>query len=81
MDFQQILGQLIIGALIGWIAANLTHSKGGLVRNIIIGVLGSYLGSVLADAVNISPTGQLSQLAFSIAGACVLLVGGKALFK
>ena len=36
----QFLGWLIIGALIGWLASKIMHGKGGLLRNIILGVAG-----------------------------------------
>lgn len=81
MDISHIIGRLIVGAIIGFFAARITKSEGGLIRNIIIGICGSYLGSVLANTLHVSATSLLSQLAFSIAGACILLVGGKALFK
>ena len=32
---------LILGALIGWIASKLMDSRGGLLRNLILGVAGS----------------------------------------
>ena len=32
---------LILGALIGWIASKLMGSRGGLIRNLILGVVGS----------------------------------------
>ena len=31
---------LILGALIGWIASKLMGSRGGLIRNLILGVVG-----------------------------------------
>ena len=37
----QFLGWLIIGALIGWLASKIMHGKGGLLRNIILGVAGA----------------------------------------
>ena len=35
---------LILGALIGWIASKLMGSRGGLIRNLILGVVGSAVG-------------------------------------
>ena len=39
---------LILGALIGWIASKLMGSRGGLIRNLILGVVGSAVGNWLA---------------------------------
>ena len=36
---------LILGALIGWIASKLMGSRGGLIRNLILGVVGSAVGN------------------------------------
>lgn len=41
---------LILGALIGWIASKLMGSRGGLIRNLILGVVGSAVGNWLAGA-------------------------------
>lgn len=38
---------LILGALIGWIASKLMGSRGGLIRNLILGVVGSAVGNWL----------------------------------
>jgi uncharacterized membrane protein YeaQ/YmgE (transglycosylase-associated protein family) len=35
------IGWMIIGALIGWVASKIMHGKGGLIRNIIVGIAGS----------------------------------------
>jgi len=43
------IGWLILGALIGWIASKIMHGKGGLLRNIIVGIAGAVLGGWLAD--------------------------------
>ena len=36
---------IILGALIGWIASKLMGTKGGLIRNLILGVVGSAVGN------------------------------------
>ena len=76
----QILIQLLAGAVVGWLASRITNSKGGLVRNVVIGLLGSYLGSVLAYLLQVNADSKLVIFVFSVIGACLLTVGGKALF-
>lgn len=39
-----MIGALILGALVGWIAGKLMNVEGGLLRNIVIGVVGSFGG-------------------------------------
>jgi len=70
-----ILGRLLLGALIGWLASKIMHGKGGLIRNIIVGIAGSVLGGWLADWVGIGTGNLLSFGGFLIAlgGACLLI--------
>ena len=41
----RLLGTLITGALVGWIAGKLMDMEGSLLRNIVVGVVGSMVGS------------------------------------
>ena len=77
----ELIGSLVIGAIIGWAAAKITKSKGGLVRNIVIGILGSALGPYLANMIGLNVTSDIMSLLVSIGGACVLIIVGKFLFK
>ena len=43
------LGTLLIGAVAGWIAEKLTRSDMGLIMNVIVGVIGAYIGAFLAN--------------------------------
>ena len=42
-----MLGSLIMGAIVGWIAGKLMGLEGGLLRNIIVGIIGSFVGACL----------------------------------
>ena len=70
------LGRLLIGALIGWIASKIMHGKGGLLRNIIVGIAGSVIGGWLADYAGIGSGNVWSFGGFLIAvgGACILIL-------
>lgn len=69
-----IIWFLIIGALAGWIAGELTKGQGfGLVGNLIVGILGAILGGYLFGILNISAGGLLGRLIMSVVGAVVLL--------
>lgn len=78
-------GTLLIGALAGWIAERLTSSDHGLIRNIILGVLGAYIGFFLAHLLGIR-LGEIFEgwfwgnLIVSVIGAVILIVGYRALF-
>jgi uncharacterized membrane protein YeaQ/YmgE (transglycosylase-associated protein family) len=74
-----IIGTIVIGGLAGWIAEKLTNSNMGLIANIVVGILGSLVGGILANALNIR-LGEMfhgwfwGNLLVSIAGAVVLIV-------
>lgn len=69
-----ILWFLIIGALAGWIAGELTKGSGfGLLGNIIVGVLGALLGGYVFALFNVTTYGLLGDLVMSVIGAVILL--------
>jgi uncharacterized membrane protein YeaQ/YmgE (transglycosylase-associated protein family) len=72
------LGTLLIGALAGWIAEKVTASKMGLFMNIILGIVGSYIGAFIAEAVGLELGGVFQgwfwgNLIVSAAGAILLI--------
>jgi uncharacterized membrane protein YeaQ/YmgE (transglycosylase-associated protein family) len=73
------LGTILIGGIAGWIAEKLTGSDMGLFMNIIVGIIGSFLGAFVANAVGIR-LGEVFQgwfwgnLLVSVFGAVILLV-------
>lgn len=70
-----ILWFLIIGALAGWIAGELTKGEGfGLLGNILVGVVGALLGGYLFGLLGINSYGLIGDLIMSVIGALVLLL-------
>ena len=72
------IGTLFIGALAGIIADKVMKSNHGLLMNIVIGIIGSYIGAFLANAFGIQ-LGEIFQgwfwgnLIVAAVGAVVLL--------
>jgi len=68
---------LILGGLSGWIASKLTgnNARMGIGLNILVGVLGAYIGGWLAGIFGLGPATGLNPWSFiiSIVGAVVLL--------
>lgn len=67
-----ILIALIIGGIIGWIAAALTGRREGIFGSIAIGIVGSIIGGILASLFH--STNQ-AYLTFSWAGFLWSIVG------
>ena len=75
-----ILGSILIGALVGWIASRIMKSKGGLLFYIIAGIVGGALGSWIAGIIGLGG-GLLVQLAIGVAGTCLLIWLCRLIFK
>ncbi len=75
-DLTALLIFLAIGLVAGWLAS-LILGGGGLVRNLIVGVIGAFVGGWLLSAVGISlPIGNalLSQIITATIGAIVVIL-------
>lgn len=74
MGIGGLIGFLIIGLIAGYIAEKVTRSNHGLITNLIIGVIGAFVGGFLADALglNFAP-GFWSSLIVATVGAIIFL--------
>jgi uncharacterized membrane protein YeaQ/YmgE (transglycosylase-associated protein family) len=70
-----ILTWILVGALAGWIAGELMRGHGfGLVGNIVVGIVGAFVGGLLFSALGIGPgLGLIGSLITAVVGAVVLL--------
>jgi len=73
-----IIGTLLIGGIAGWIAEKLTNSRHGLLTNIIIGIIGAYIGGFLANVIGLKIAVIFQgwfwgNLLVSVVGAVVLI--------
>lgn len=72
------IGTLIIGGLAGWIAERVMKADHGLVMNVIVGIIGSYIGAFLANALGLR-LGEIfsgwfwGNLIVAVIGAIVLI--------
>ncbi|MCW0209290.1 MAG: GlsB/YeaQ/YmgE family stress response membrane protein [Achromobacter sp.] len=73
MNEVSIVGAVLIGILAGWIAEQVTGRDHGLVTNLVVGIIGAFLGAVIANALNIGFAGFWGSLIVSTVGAIVLL--------
>ncbi len=65
---------LIIGAIAGWASGELVYGDGfGLVRNIVIGILGALLGGFVFRILGVKTTGLIGDLVMATVGAVLLL--------
>ena len=77
MDGYGIIATLIIGALAGWIASMIMNKDAsmGAVANIIVGIIGSFIGGWVFSLLGFTTSGGLfNTILVSVVGACILLV-------
>lgn len=74
IDLYALLLFLLIGLVAGWIASRLVRGDGfGLVGNMIVGVVGAFVGSRLFHMAGIDAYGVIGDLVTAVVGAAVLL--------
>jgi uncharacterized membrane protein YeaQ/YmgE (transglycosylase-associated protein family) len=66
---------IIIGGFAGWIAGMIVGSRHWIFTNILIGILGSWLGSQIADIANVAVNGSIAHFIAALVGSVVILWG------
>ena len=74
ISFEHLCILLVVGALAGWLAALIFRGRGlGLAGNLVVGVLGSFVGNWLFRLVGFHATTSLATFLAALAGALALL--------
>ena len=68
-----LIGAIIIGILAGFIANKIMGKGGGLLWNLVLGVIGGFASGFLFDLLNITWGGTIGQLGTAVVGAVVVL--------
>lgn len=70
-----IIGWLIIGGLIGWVASIImrTDAQQGILLNIVVGIVGAFIAGLLFTGGSINRDVNLTSILVSLLGAVVLL--------
>lgn len=67
------IAAIIIGGLAGWIASALMKTNTGIFLNIILGIVGAAIASLLFGLIGISFGGWFGYLIAGLLGACILI--------
>jgi uncharacterized membrane protein YeaQ/YmgE (transglycosylase-associated protein family) len=73
MNEVSIIGAIVIGILAGWIAEQVMGREHGLLTNLVVGVVGAFLGAFIASMMGVGFAGFWGSLVVSTIGAIVLL--------
>ena len=68
-----IVRSLIIGAFAGWIAGKIMKKEGSMLRNIILGFAGSFVGSIVFRFIGLRSSGLIGEILVSVVGACIVI--------
>ena len=81
--YMNFLLWIVLGALAGWIADMMMKSEHGTLEDIILGILGSFVGGLVMNFLGQSGvTGfNLYSLVVSVVGAVVIIALGRMLHK
>jgi uncharacterized membrane protein YeaQ/YmgE (transglycosylase-associated protein family) len=73
---------IIVGAVIGWVASMIVQTRGGLLVDIVVGIVGALLaGYLFGRATFMSGNFHIEALLWSLLGAVILLAVFKLLFR
>lgn len=64
---------IVIGGLAGWIAGMIAGTRHWLFTNILIGIAGSWLGSQLADLLDIVVRGSIGHFIAALVGSIIII--------
>jgi uncharacterized membrane protein YeaQ/YmgE (transglycosylase-associated protein family) len=64
---------LIVGLIAGWVADKIMKRDHSLIMNLVVGVVGAYIGAFLFNLFGLATTGFIGALVVAIVGAVVLL--------
>ena len=74
MTGNQLIWFLLIGLIAGWLAGKIMKGSGfGLIGDLVVGVLGAFLGGWLFSLLGITTWGILGSILVALVGALVLL--------
>ena len=76
MTLETLLWWIVVGLIAGWLASAVVGGGYGLIGDIVVGVVGAFLGGFLFRALNVSaPFGGIAgTIVVAFVGAVVLLV-------
>lgn len=76
-----IIWSIIIGAIAGCIGTAIMQENTSWVKNIILGILGGFVGGALFGLIGFNANGMIARLIVSVIGACICIWIGRKLFQ
>jgi uncharacterized membrane protein YeaQ/YmgE (transglycosylase-associated protein family) len=66
---------LVVGGIVGWLASLLmnTDAQMGIVANVVVGVVGAFLGPLIMNALGLGSADPLAGVVIAMGGAAALI--------
>lgn len=77
-----ILAWIVVGLIAGWLANMVVHSRGGLIFDMILGIVGAVVGGFLASAlfgVDMTTGVNITTILVAFIGAIIVVMAVRAL--
>ena len=68
-----VIWWIVVGLVVGLIASFIMRGGYGIIGDIIVGIVGAFLGGFLASLVGIGAGGLLGTIIIAVIGACILI--------
>lgn len=70
-----IIGWIVLGGLAGWVASMISKENGGLLKNIVVGIIGAFIGGFVFSTLGGSEVTGFNFYSFIVAlvGALILI--------
>lgn len=74
-----LLTAIIVGGIAGWIATMIMHAQNSILIDIILGIIGAFVGTLIVNAFGIpGVTGlNISSIIVSLIGAIIVIAIGR----
>ena len=72
-----LIWSLILGAIAGFIATGIMHENTSWIKNILLGIVGGFVGGLVFRLVGMTAHGTIANLIVSIVGACICIWLGR----
>lgn len=74
-NYMEIILWIVFGAIVGWVASLLMKTEGGLIWDIIVGIIGAVLGGWIMNSMGERAVSGFNLYSFLVAilGACILI--------
>ena len=71
---RSVIGWIIVGLIAGWLAGTISRGRGfGCIANIILGLVGAFLGGWIFERLGIFGGGLIYSIAAATVGAVILV--------